>query len=283
MSERTLGLRTAACAVVFFFGAVLPASAQAPCSGTSAGPLTDSAGAPQSADAAAAPAPAPLWTALTIGFGVQAYSGDSRSVALSGSLDWLKQFTHLEVESTVNSQVQLSEGSTTRAGYVNSATRWVSAGRRPKSLYPMAHLSLWHDVSAGIDGLVTVGGGLGAHLLNEPNLRFTLEGGLGETYESQVDAHSYPTTFISPELRWKINDRATLSSQSVAYMNVTSTGDFWVHNEIDFNIQITRTIGLQNQLLASYDRKPVVGKNTTNMQLSVNVAFSLTRGEPPPQ
>jgi len=105
---------------------------------------------------------------MTTGFGVLAYRRASRSVALSGALDWLKQFTHVEVESTVNSQLQLSEGSTTRAGSVNSATRWIGAGRRLQSLYPTAHLSLWHDVSAGIEGLMTVGGGLGAHLRNEP-------------------------------------------------------------------------------------------------------------------
>jgi len=66
-------------------------------------------------------------------------------------------------------------------------------------------------------------------------------------------------------------------------MNVTSTGDCWVHNEIDVDIQITRTIGVQNQLVASYDRKAVVGKNTTNMRLPINLAFSPMRGEPEPQ
>ncbi len=276
-------LRSAFCAVLFVLCAVVPALAQPQSSATSVGSPTDSASHPQPSDTTTAPTPAPLWTALTVGFGVQAYSGDARSVALSGSLDWLKQFTHFEVESTANSQFQHSEGSTTRAGYVNSATRLIGAGRPPSSLYPMVHLALWHDILAGINGLVTVGGGLGAHLLNVPNLRFTFEGGLGETYENQMDAHSYPTAFISPELRWRINDRATLSSESVAYLNVASAGDFWVHNELDFNIQISRAIGLQNQLLASYDRKPVVGKNNTNMQLSVNVAFSLMRGMPPPQ
>lgn len=271
-------VRAAVWVVIFVVAAAIPALAQQPSPGTGAGVQAAAPGA------AATPAPTPLWTAVTTGFGVQAYHGDAETIALNVTFDWLKQFQRAEVESTVNGQLQLSKGSsTTRTGYLNSSVRWVGAGSKAATLYPMTHVWLQHDLTTGIDGLAIVGGGVGAHLLNAPTVRLTLEGGVGETYENQTDVRRYLTFFLSPALRWKMNDRASWSTHAVAYVNGASAGDFRMHNEMDLNVQLTQTIGLQNQLLASYDNEPVVGKQNTNVQLSVNIAFSLTRGVPPPQ
>lgn len=264
--------------VIFVVAAAPTALAQQPSPGTGAGVQAAAPGA------AATPAPTPLWTAVTAGFGFQAYHGDAETIALNATFDWLKQFRRVEVESTLNGQLQLSKGSSpTRTGYLNSSVRWIGAGSKAATLYPMAHVWLQHDRSTGIDGLATVVGGVGAHLLNAPTVRLTVEGGVGETYENQTNVRRYLTFFLSPELRWKMNDRTSWSSHAVAYVNGASAGDFRMHNAMDLNVQLTPTIGLQNQLLASYDNDPVVGKQNTNVQLSVNIAFSLTRGVPPPQ
>jgi putative salt-induced outer membrane protein YdiY len=234
--------------------------------------------------APAAPAAPELWRELTIGGGFQVYSGDADTLALGGNLDWSEQFRRIETEVSANTNVSHTFGDTTHhAESVSSATRWLAATHRGPRLYPMGHLWYQHDENAGVDLRVTAGGGIGSHLFENARVKFTLEGGLGHTVERALRDGSFVTIFVSPIVHWRINERTQFSTNTLNYFNSESIRDVRLHNETDFNVQITQRVGLQNSLLVSFDNVPETGHNQTSVQFSVNIAFTLSRaGAPQP-
>jgi putative salt-induced outer membrane protein YdiY len=234
--------------------------------------------------APAAPAPPPdAWTELTIGGGLQVYSGDTDTLALSGSLDWSQQFRHVETEVSANVNVARTFGADSAyTGTLSSVTRWLAATRSGPHLYPMVHVLSQHDESAGIDLRATVAAGIGSHLVENARIKLTLEGGLGFTKERARLDQDYPTIVVSPTLRWKINPRTQFTSGLLSYFNTEVARDVRLHGEMDLNVQITPRVGLQNSLTISFDNVPDVGHMTkTTVQFGANIAFSLTKGTAP--
>lgn len=225
---------------------------------------------------------ADAWTELTIGGGLQVYSGDTDTLALSGSFDWSQQFRHVETEVSANLNVSHTFGADSAyAGTISSATRWLAATRSGPHLYPMVHVLAQHDEGAGIDLRATVAAGVGSHLVENARVKLTLEGGLGLTRERARRDQDYPTILVSPTLRWKVNPRAQFTAGTLAYFNTEVARDVRLHGEMDLNVQITPRVGLQNSLTISFDNVPDVGHTETTVQFGVNVAFSLTRGAVP--
>ncbi len=228
------------------------------------------------------PATPDLWRELTIGGGLQIYSGDSDGVAVNGNLDWSEQFRRIETEVSANANVSHTFGDVSHyAETINSATRWLAATHTRPRLYPMAHLWFQHDENAGIDMRATAGVGLGSHLVENARIKLTLEGGVGQTVERALRDWSYVTPFVSPILHWKINERTQFATNNLVYFNARAARDVRLHNETDFNVQITQRVGLQNSLIVSYDNEPETGHSTTGVQFAVNIAFSLLRGAAP--
>lgn len=235
---------------------------------------------PQTPTAQAAPPDA--WTELTIGGGLQVYSGDTDTLALSGSLDWSQQFRRVETEASANLTVSRTSGAdSTYTGTISSTTRWLAATRSGPHLYPMFHALAQHDEGAGIDLRATVAAGVGSHLVENARIKLTIEGGLGVTRERARLDQDYPTILVSPTLRWKVDPRAQFTAGTLAYFNTEVGRDVRLHSEIDLNVQITPRVSLQNSLTISFDNVPEVGRTKTTVQLGVNIAFSLTRGEVP--
>jgi putative salt-induced outer membrane protein YdiY len=232
---------------------------------------------------AAPPAAAPdLWRELTLGGGIQVYSGDTDAIAVSGNLDWSEQFRRIETEVSANANISHTFGDASHyAETINSATRFLSATRTGPHLYPMTHLWYQHDENAGVDLRFTPGFGVGSHLVENAKVKFTLEGGIGYTVERALRDSSFATLFVSPILHWKINERAQFTTNSQSYFNAEVARDVRLHNETDFNVQITQRVGLQHSLQISYDNVPETGHNQTSVQFAINIAFSLTRGAVP--
>ena len=140
---------------------------------------------------------------------------------------------------------------------------------------------LQHDESLGVDLRATAGAGLGSHLVNRPKLNVTLEGGVGHTIEEVTDRDgSYITFFGGPLIRWTVNERVSVTSHSLLYENQERKTDVRINSEFDMNVQLTKYIGMQNQVLYFYDREPVTGFPPNSVQASVNLTFSLRSGPP---
>lgn len=238
--------------------------------------------------AAAAPAPAPspapdAWTELTVGGGLQLYSGTTDTLALSTSFDWSQQFRHVETEATANLNVSHTFGADrdVYTGIFTSVARWLAATRSGPHLYPMFHALVQHDDASGIDLRATVAAGVGSHLVENARLKLTLEGGIGLTRERARVDQDYPTILVSPTLRWKIDPRTFFTAGTLAYFDTEVARDVRLHSEVDLNVQLTPRVGLQNSLTISFDNVPDPGQTKTVVQFGVNVAFSLTRGTVP--
>lgn len=247
--------------------------------------LAQQPAAPATAPVAAPTPPADLWEELTVGLGFQFYKGDQNAVALGTNVDWSEQFRRVESEMSGNANVTRARGAATQhTENLNLALRVLAEGRTDSRIYPMAHLWYQHDESAGVDLRATVGAGIGSHLMETAKAKFTLEGGVGRTTERLTGAadKSYTALFVSPTLHAQVGARAQVKSNLLGEFNVSVGGDVRVSHQTDFNVQITPRIGLQNSLSVSYDRQPVTGHEPTNVQATVNIAFSLTRGTPQP-
>ncbi len=227
--------------------------------------------------------PAPdVWTELTIAGGLQVYSGDADTIAVAGNLDWSEQFRRIETEVSANVNVSHTFGDASYyAESLSSATRWVAATHSGPRLYPMVHVWFQHDENAGIDLRATVGAGVGSHLVENARVKLTWEGGIGQTVERALRDADYTTIFVSPILRWKVNQRVLFTTNTLSYFNTEVRRDVRLHNETDLNVQITSRVGIQNSLLISFDNVPETGREQASVQLGVNIAFSLTRGAPP--
>lgn len=231
------------------------------------------------------PPPSDLWEQLTIGLGFQLYSGDQDAVAFGVNVDWSEQFRRIELELSGNANVTHAKGDTTHhAESMNWALRWLAEGRTDSRLYPMVHIWYQHDEVAGVDLRATGGAGVGSHLMETTAVKLTLEGGVGATTERLTGAadKSYASLFVVPRLQSQLGQRAMLKSHLLTELNASDGGDVRLQHQTDFNVQITPRVGLQNSLIVSYDREPVPGHQPTNVQMTVNVAFSLTRGTPRP-
>lgn len=262
-------LRTTACVTVFLSALASPALAQQ---------VPPSAATPTPAPSAAAQ----VWEELTLGNGVQVLHGDIDAAAWTSNIDWLQQFHRTEVDLTVNSTLQRAVGHWSNTANANWVGRWARADLKVRRVYPMTHIWFQHDESAGVDVRFTAGAGLGAHVVSTKKVRFTVEGGLGHTTERVTDRdEAYVTVFLGPALRWTINERASITSHSLVYLNSGRRQDVRTNSEFDLNVQITKRVGLQNQVLLFHDNQPVAGHKPGNVQVSMNVAFSLAKGPVP--
>lgn len=238
--------------------------------------------------AAPAPTQAPpsdLWESLTVGLGFQFYKGDQNATALGTNIDWAEQFRRVETQMSGNANVTRARGAATQhTESLNWALRFLAEGRTDRRIYPMTHFWYQHDESAGVDLRATVGAGIGSHLMETAKAKLTLEGGVGRTAERLTGAadRSYTALFVSPTLQAQVGERAQVKSNLLGEFNTSTGGDVRLSHQTDFNVQITPRIGLQNSLSVSYDRQPVPGHEPTNVQATVNIAFSLTRGTPQP-
>ena len=115
-----------------------------------------------------------VWTELTIGGGLQVYSGDSDTIAVAGNLDWSEQFRRIETELSANVNVSHTIGDASYyAETLSSAIRWLAAIHSGPRLYPMVHTWFQHDRNAGIDLRATVAAGFGSHLVENAHVKLT--------------------------------------------------------------------------------------------------------------
>lgn len=230
---------------------------------------------------ASTPAPSQQWEELTLGNGLQILQGDSDVVAWSSSTDWLEQFKRNEIDLTVNATLQRAAGHWSDTVNANWVGRWISGNGARGRFYPMTHVWIQRDEAAGVDLRATGGAGIGTHPVSRSNVRLTVEGGLGHTVERLRDRdETYVTVFLSSALRWIVSPRASIVSHSTVYLNGKRARDVRTNSELDLNLQITKRVGLQNQVLYFGDNEPVAGFKPRNLQASMNLAFSLTRGNP---
>ena len=232
------------------------------------------------AQQAAPPRDPNRWEQTSLSFGFQTYNGSSDSLSLNAAVDWLEQFEKVENDAMLNVNLSRSEGSSIyQSEDLNWAVRLTPANGK-RRWFPMVHLWFEHDEISGVDFRGTAGPGIGSHLINTRNVRLTLEGGVGRTIEKQVEDVSYNTFFFDPSLRWNINKKTRLKSKVSLNLNSEEGGDVRLHTETDLNFQLTQRVSLQNSVKVDFDNHPVPGHEKTDVQTSINVSFSIYKGNP---
>lgn len=224
-------------------------------------------------------ASAPLISEFSVGEGLQVIHGNQDAVSASSALDWVKQTRRFESEATVNATLVRAGGGWNGTANVNWAGRIGLGQSGERKVYPLTHLWVQRDEASGVNFRATMGGGLGLHLVQRTGVRLTLEGGAGGTSEAvpgRLD--NFFTLFGGPAFRWAMNDRVSLNGQTGTYVNGRTGRDLRSNSEIDFNVQVSKRVGLQNQFLIFTDTQPPTGFNSRNLQATVNVSFALAGG-----
>lgn len=224
----------------------------------------------------------PLVREFTVGEGVQVIHGNQDAVSASSALDWFRQSQRFESEATVNATLVRAGGGWNSTANLNWAGRIGTGQSGEKKAYPLTHLWLQRDEASGVNFRATAGGGLGLHVVQRTGVRVTLEGGAGGTSErvpGRVD--NFFTLFVGPAFRWALNERTSVNGQTIAYVNGRTGQDLRSNTEIDFNVQVSKRVGLQNQLLLFTDTQPPTGFKSSNLQATVNVSFALASGPAP--
>lgn len=219
------------------------------------------------------------WRALfTAGATVTGGNTRSNSVSLLGDVVKLTDMDKWAFN--VNGQYASSNGERTANSqsatglYTRDITRrWFGFGQ----------LDLLRDTMTDIQSRVTLGSGLGLHVIKETDNTWDVSAGLGYTWDRYefpqlVDdavrsSYEYPSLLLAEESNHKFTENTTFKQKLIVYPNLHDSGDVRTVFDTGISVAMTKRLALTATFEHRFDSRPgdSLGKNDTQLVTGVSL------------
>ena len=135
------------------------------------------------------------------------------------------------------------------------------------------------DLFAGIENRSTITGGLAYKLIDHPQHKLTVDGGLGYQHEDVLDAETANSMIGTSGVayRWAISKTSTLAEDFRYVQAFESIDNYKLDQSITLTASITSVLSLKVGNIIRYANEPVPGFETTDSITSVALVFSFKK------
>jgi len=130
------------------------------------------------------------------------------------------------------------------------------------------------DRFAGIDDRITVDGGFGWLVVDQPPHTVKLDFGAGVTHERRIDAAdlTYPVGTLDGQYRWRLSRLSALTEEVIFSADLQNAPNWRMRNLIDLTVAVNRRLSVKLAHELRRNNRPVRGFQTTDTVLSVALA-----------
>lgn len=149
--------------------------------------------------------------------------------------------------------------------------------------FGFGQLDLLHDAEADIKSRVTLGTGLGYHVVKEADNTFDLSGGLAYTLDrytqpQMIDGdtrskYNHAELLLAEESNHKVSDSTTFKQKLTVYPNLNDTDHVRTVFDAGLSVAMTKKLALTATFEHRYDNKPGEGLGRTDTVLVTGVSL----------
>lgn len=226
--------------------------------------------------------PTPGSEQISAQFGFSSAHGNSDSFSLNASVDWNENVGRFENELDFNTYVSESIGESTSLTDQQSldwTIRDAFGKATSRRWFLLVHTGGERNDYAGVSFRGILGPGFGRHIVDRPNLRVTLEGGVAAAWEKPTTG---PTTefampFFHPMMHWQVAKNTSFSQTFEFELNGEDTGDLRINSDTELNFQVTQRISIQPGIKVNWDNRPTAGADSLDIVTQTSISFNYYR------
>jgi len=207
----------------------------------------------------------------TAGAGMTVNNGNAETVTLTGGYDLAFRSPVNEWFFDVDASYSKDEVSTTLQKVTSNANYKHLLGPR---WYSGANVGFLNDDLAGVAYRITPSALVGAYLIKNDTMTFSLDGGPGYTFESLEGARQrYVSAVLGQRFTWELIEGVSFKQSLTAVGNPVDASDYYFDGAARVDVRIVGKLMLRSGLGCTYINEPTRGRDKSDVLVSGGFAY----------
>lgn len=215
-----------------------------------------------------------------LGLGASVASGNTDATTLNASADAVRK-TAQDKWSAYGSALYGKSNGVKTADALRAGTRY--DWNLSQQLFAFGSADFERDKIALLNSRLGIGGGVGYHLFNTPDLTWDLFGGAGYTMDrydaprvignNTVDSYNYANLLLGEESTHKLGESTSFKQRFVAYPNLKDTNAWRSQFDAGLSVAMSKAMSLNVGLSNRYNNAPGTGLKKSDTLLTTGVTY----------